>query len=100
MVVGADVPAKQCQRRIAVPASQVAQDLVVGPILLDDIKNMMDRNLQTLSRAIEWRSRLDLPVPRRLLGLHFVLPNDPETAIEQCQHILVSGLAWQRLWAF
>ena len=43
VMVGRDVAAEHHQRRVAVAARHVAEDLVVGPILLDDVEHVLDR---------------------------------------------------------
>ena len=42
MVVGRNLPGKDAKRRVAVALRQVAQHLVVGPVLLDDVHHVFE----------------------------------------------------------
>ena len=58
VMVGRDLAAEHHQRRIAVAARHVAEDLIVGAILLDDVQHILDR-----------RRLADLGRNGRLLGV-------------------------------
>ena len=42
MCIGGNLPAKSCKCGITISLCHIAQDLVIGPVFLDDIKDMAD----------------------------------------------------------
>src|SRR5271155_1763313 len=61
--IGSSLEPVHRQRRVAVARAQIAKDLIVGPVLLNDVDNMTDRV----------RTRLELQM--RLRSLHHVARN-------------------------
>ena len=75
MLVWGDIPAKEQQRSISPSAGHIRQHLIIGPVLLDDIEDILDRrgltrphrNRETRGRGI---SQFRLPQRVRRVGIY------------------------------
>ena len=78
MMVGRDVPAEEHERGIPVPCRQVAQDLVVGPVLLDDVDHVLDERRVPDPPGDRVGRRVPSPLDEAAAG--FVEPVVPDDA--------------------
>ena len=95
-VVGHDRLAQAAQLRVAVALRQVAEDLVVGAVLLDDVEDVLDPAVVDLQRR---PAGVGLPpvVPRDELGLAGEVGREVDDGDRALEVVGVARLAEQRL---
>ena len=98
--LGVTWPAEQRERRIAIAAAEIAQDLIVGAVFLDDIDHMLDAlaeraiSLSSAGSCLRTKPSLAATVSvswRKSLRLRRGQREEPR--LRQLQHVTVAGVA-------
>ena len=95
-MVGHDRLAQAAKLGVAVALRQVAEDLVVGPVLLDDVEDVLDRAVVDLERRPAG-VRLPAVIARDELGLAGEIGGEVDDGDRALEVVGVARLAEQRL---